>query len=359
MRYGVVLICVSLICTANVYVKADGPPAGEKSASTKPAATSKPAAAKPATAKEWRVETDIAYVEGGDKAQVLDLYLPENKPGTPLPVVLWIHGGGWKAGSKSGGPFMYLMKHGYAVASVEYRFSKVARFPAQIQDCQAAVRWVRANSGKYNLDSAHVGVWGASAGGHLAALVGTTGGKKEFAPIGGNEKQSDKVLAVVDFYGPANFNTLKEHAQADPNSIRKFTIPGDNASNLIGVNLGEDKAKEAAASPVHYVGKDSPAFLILHGDEDHLVPMAQSVELYETLKKAGVEATFQKMPGSGHGSAKFAAAEAQGLILAFFDKHLKGKDVKVEALPEEVMRLKPAPVKAPDNKTTAPPVEEM
>jgi acetyl esterase/lipase len=120
---------------------------------------------------------DIAYVPDGDPAQVLDLVLPENSGGAPAPVIVLIHGGGWFAGKKTDVPGAEFFPPGCAIASVEYRLSQTALFPAQIQDCQAAVRWLRANSGKYNLDPARFGAWGASAGGHLAAMLGAAGGK--------------------------------------------------------------------------------------------------------------------------------------------------------------------------------------
>ena len=132
-----------------------------------------------------------------------------------MPLIVWIHGGGWEGGSKRGGPMEGFVASGFAAASVEYRFSQVAKFPAQIQDCQAAIRFLRANAAKYNIDPDHIGVAGESAGGHLAALLGTAGGKNVFPPIGGNEKQSDRVQAVCDFYGPADFTTVVQLATAD------------------------------------------------------------------------------------------------------------------------------------------------
>ncbi len=188
--------------------------------------------------KGVKVERNIEYVPGGDPAQQLDLYLPAQPADKPLPLIVYIHGGGWHGGSKAGSPATGFVAHGYAAASVEYRFSQKALFPAQIQDCQAAIRWLRANSRKYNLDPDHIGVWGGSAGGHLVALLGTAGGKKAFPPIGGNEDQSDRVQAVCDEYGPADFNTVMRQAADDKNvrNIFKFNTPGDPYSDLIGAS---------------------------------------------------------------------------------------------------------------------------
>jgi len=290
-----------------------------------------------------RVERDVRYVPDGDAAQVLDLYVPEKAGEKPLPLLVWVHGGGWRGGTKAGNPGVALIPQGYAAASVEYRFSQKAVFPAQIQDCQAAIRWLRANAKKYNIDPDRIGVWGDSAGGHLVALLGTAGGTGAFAPIGGNADVSDRVQAVCDFYGPANFNTVMEQAAADAvKNIYPFNTPRDPYSGLIGVHMGADKAKTDAVSPVNHVSKDDAPFLILHGTADVHVPFAQSVELADALKRAGVSVTLQRFPGGGHGGPAFNLPAVRTLIRTFFDKHLKGADVTVEALPDAAVTVPPA-----------------
>lgn len=294
--------------------------------------------------KGFVAEYDVKYVPDGDEAQTLDIYYPESRADKPLPLLIWIHGGGWSAGSKSQVPYLNQLSRGYVVASVEYRFSQKAIFPAQIQDCQAAIRWLRTNAAKYNLDPNRIGVGGASAGGHLSALVGTSGGKKAFTAIGGNEDQSDRVQAVCDVFGPADFWTVVAQADEDKDvkNIFKWNN-GDPYSKLIGGKLGEDKQKCEAVSPVHYVGSDNPPFLILHGDRDTLVPYAQSVELKDLLAKSGVEVTLQRLPGAGHGGPAFGLPAVGQLINAFFDKHLKGVDAKIEPLPDSEVTVKPSP----------------
>ncbi|MCX7008142.1 MAG: alpha/beta hydrolase [Kiritimatiellaeota bacterium] len=297
--------------------------------------------------KGVRAEKDIQYVPGGDESQKLDLYLPEQPADKPMPLIVNIHGGGWRGGSKAGCPMLNSIARGYAVASVEYRFSQKALFPAQIQDCQAAIRWLRANSKKYNFDPEHIGVTGSSAGGHLVALVGTSGGKKAFAPIGGNEEQSDRVQAVCDFFGPTDFNTVMQQAADDKNvkNIFKFNTPADPYSCLIGVPLNSDKQKGDAGSPVHYGSKDNPPILILHGTYDALVPYAQSEELVAALTGKGVEVFLQTLPGSGHGGPAFGKPAAAKLIETFFDKYLKGADVKIELVPEAELAVPPPAAK--------------
>ncbi len=286
---------------------------------------------------------DISYIPNGDDAQKLDLYLPEKPAEHPLPLIVHIHGGGWMGGNKFPCPVIGMVSKGYAVASVEYRFSQKAKFPAQIQDCQAAIRWLRANSKQHNIDPKRVGAVGGSAGGHLSALVGTAGGKKAFTPIGGNEEQSDRVQAVCDIYGPANFSTVMKQANDDKNvrNIFKFNSPSDPYSQLIGVSLEGNKEKTDAVSPVNYVSQDNPPMLILHGTHDTLVPYAQSEELAAALKEKGVEVWLQKLPGSGHGGGGFGKLPIVNLMQTFFDKHLKGADVKIELVPEADVAVDP------------------
>jgi acetyl esterase/lipase len=287
-------------------------------AQEKPAAPAeRPRPAAPKIPEGVQALRNLEYVPNGHERQKLDLYLPE-KTDKPLPVVVWIHGGAWLAGSKDSAPGIGLTTKGYALASINYRLSQHAIFPAQIEDCKAAIRWLRANAEKYKLDPDHIGVWGASAGGHLVALLGTTGGVKDF-DVGGNLKYSSRVQAVCDFFGPADLTTMGDY----PSKL-KHNDPGSPESKLIGGAPPENKEKALRASPVTYVSKDSAPFLIMHGDKDPTVPFQQSEELADALKKAGVEVTFKPIAGAGHGGPGFNTAESLEMIIAFFDKHLKG-----------------------------------
>jgi len=256
---------------------------------------------------------DLEYVPGGHERQKLDLYVPKDAKGK-LPVILWIHGGAWMAGSKDGCPALPFTKEGYAVASCNYRLSQHAVFPAQIEDCKAAVRFLRANAEKYQLDAEHLGVWGASAGGHLVALLGTSGEVKELEGASGDLKQSSRVQAVVDWFGPSDFTKMG----GNHNDTRS------PEARLIGGAVQDNKDKVAKADPITYVSKDDPPFLIMHGDQDNTVPYNQSELLEAALKKAGVEVTLVKVEGAGHGfGAK--SPELNKQVLAFFDKTLKPK----------------------------------
>lgn len=271
---------------------------------------------------------DLEYAKGGHERQKLDLYLPEKSAG-PLPVIVWIHGGAWMAGSKDNPPGIDLLKRGYALASINYRLSQHAKFPAQIEDCKAAIRWLRANAKTYNLDADHIGVWGASAGGHLVAMLGVTGNVKELEGTGANLDQSSRVQCVVDWFGPADLP--KMGAQSGPDSQIHHDAPDSPESKLIGGPILENKEKATQASPATYVTKDAAPFLIMHGDKDRVVPYAQSEELTASLKKAGAQVTLKKVEGAGHGGREFNSPDNRKLIEGFFDKHLKKNDAGPKA----------------------------
>jgi acetyl esterase/lipase len=263
---------------------------------------------------------DIEYVPGGHERQKLDLYLPKagevrSESSGRRPLIVWIHGGAWQSGSKDRPPALRLVEKGYAVASINYRLSQHAIFPAQIEDCKAAIRWLRMNAGKYGYDPNRVGVWGASAGGHLVALLGTTGGVKEF-DVGPNTGLSSRVQAVCDFFGPTDFAKIGSF----PSTMRHDAADSPE-SKLVGGPIQENKDKAQRANPIAYVTKDDPPFLIVHGDKDPLVPHNQSEILYDALKKAGVEATLYTVHGGGHGG--FKDPQVDVLVAQFFDKHLR------------------------------------
>jgi acetyl esterase/lipase len=235
-----------------------------------------------------RVEKNLEYVKDGHERHRLDLYLPAKGEG-PFPVIVWLHGGGWIRGSKDNCHAAPLTAKGYAAVSMNYRFLQQAEFPGQIEDCKAAVRWLRANAKKYNLDPDRIGVMGASAGGHLAALLGTTSDIKELEGGGGNLDQSSRVQAVIDQFGP-------------------IRIP---------------KEKGDSSSVLKYVTKNAAPCLIVHGDADKSVPLKQSEQLADALKKAGVDVTLYVVKGGGHSGQVYFTDEMMGMYQAFFDKHLK------------------------------------
>jgi acetyl esterase/lipase len=262
-----------------------------------------------------RILRDLAYVPDGHIRQKLDLYLPgQNEDTAPQPLVVWVHGGAWLAGSKENCPSARFLRQGYAAASINYRLSQHAIFPAQIEDCKAAIRFLRANADKYNIDPNRIGVWGASAGGHLVALLGTAGDVKEFDK-GPNLHVSSRVQAVCDFFGPTDLTKM-----SDFESTMDHDASDSPESLLVGGPVQENKEAYRRANPITYVSKDDPPFLICHGDKDMLVPHNQSVLLNAALKKAGVSVKFHTVKDGGHG---FRDPEVDRMVQEFFDKHLK------------------------------------
>jgi acetyl esterase/lipase len=272
------------------------------------------------------VETDVEYGQAGDVSLKLDVLRPKDGAAEKRPCIVWIHGGGWQGGNKNSGMGRlapYVASGEYVGVSVGYRLTNVAGWPAQAHDCKAAIRWVRANADKYGVDPDKIGAWGSSAGGHLVALLGTSGDAKEIEGEVGSPGHSSRVSCVVDYFGPTDFLAFATDTPrtATPNSP-EVKLLGGPATEL------KDKAREA--SPTTYVTKDDPPFLILHGTKDPLVPLSQSELLHKKLQDAGVSSTLVIVEGAGHG---FGGGEVEGRVSAFFAKHLLGKDVAVSAAP--------------------------
>ncbi|PYJ75570.1 MAG: hypothetical protein DME69_14775 [Verrucomicrobia bacterium] len=213
---------------------------------------------------------DLVYERVNGAVLTLDLYCPEKVSGS-LPVIVWIHTGGWSKGRKERCPAVALVQDGYAVASIDYRLTSTAPFPAQIEDCKAAVRWLRANASTYHLDPDHIGVWGHSAGGHLAALLGTSGGVRELEGTGDNMSYSSRVQAVCDVAGPSDLVRLYQEA-SQSRGDKSGKVMYDVAA-LVGGSAEKNITTATAASPIHYVSKDDPPFLIIHGENDATIPV--------------------------------------------------------------------------------------
>ena len=259
---------------------------------------------------------NIEYGHDAFGPLLLDIYTPKHFTGR-LPVIVWLYGGGWEEGDKNPCPIAFMAAQNVAIVSINYRLSGLAPYPAQIFDCKGAIRWLRANADKYHFDADHIGVFGASAGGHLAALLGTTAGNHELeGDIGGNLNQSSRVQAVCAFYPPTDLDLLVTNP-VSRNSAH--TMVG----KLLGGPLNQKLALAALASPLRFVTPDSAPFYLLHGDQDTLVPIRQSEVFYTALKKAGVEAHFYVVHGKGHGI--IAPPEAAKQIYQFFKSHLQTK----------------------------------
>ena len=255
---------------------------------------------------------DIQYAEVDGNPLLLDLYLPEKPEGSPL--VVWVHGGGWKGGSKQRCFLRWLANFGYTVASINYRLVDVAKWPAQLHDCKAAIRWLRANSKTYGYNPDCVIAAGSSAGGHLVALLGTTGDNDELeGTVGGNGEQSSRVQAVVDYYGATDF-LLRSKTQS-----WKVNKPGSVVYNLLGGPANQLVEKAQQASAKFHVTPDDPPLLVFHGVKDTTVLMNQTDAIEEAYKKAGLPVTVYRLENSGHGGTEFYTGENAEHLCAFLE----------------------------------------
>ena len=255
-------------------------------------------------------QMDIEYARTGDLSLKLDLHMPKAK--NP-PLVVYVHGGAWRAGSKSDVPIAGLLDHGFAIASVDYRLSTQARFPAQIHDIKAAIRFLRANASSFAINAERIAIIGSSAGGHLAALAGVTSGNAELeGRVGGHLGQSSAVSAIVSFYGASNLESILGQSTEFGLGVR---IP---ALKLLLGDLPE-KAPAIArlASPVAHLDKSDPPLLLLHGDADPQMPPAQSEEFAKAYAARGLSVKLITMPGAKHGGAEFYDDERLKLVAAF------------------------------------------
>lgn len=222
--------------------------------------------------KNFKIATFVLGADG--HRLLLDLYLPTDVNNAPL--IVWVHGGAWRRGSRSNMPLIDLVKSGFTMASVDYRLSPVGKFPAQVHDCKAPIRFLRGSAAKFGTDAERIGVAGSSAGGHLAALIGVTSNHKALAGnIGDYDDQSSAVHAIVDYYGPTNFMTILKQSAPHGLSVR---VP---ALELL-LGGGPEKETELArlASPIFHVDRTDPPLLSIHGDQDPQVPINQSHELH-------------------------------------------------------------------------------
>lgn len=234
----------------------------------------------------------------------------------PLPVIVWIAGGGWRNLDKNNfmPQLVQFAQKGYIIASIEHRLTNEAIFPSQIEDVKAAIRFLRANAKTYNIDPKRIGVWGESAGGYLAAMLGTTGNIQEFEGSGYWQEASSKVQAAVVWYAPTDFLQFVNNREDDPSSREAL---------FLGGSVKAHPEKAVKASPLTYISADTPPFLIMHGDQDYLVPMIQSEIFYNALKDNGVSVDFYKVKGVGHFTHGFSQPQIFKIVLDFFNDKLK------------------------------------
>jgi acetyl esterase/lipase len=238
--------------------------------------------------------TGVEFARPDNVPLLMDIQVPAvaEKP----PLVMLIHGGGWSGGSRKNHRLSWLSQQGLAVASIEYRMSQEAVFPAQIHDCKGALRWLRAHADQYGYDSTRVIVAGDSAGGHLATLLGLSSGVSELeGETAGHLDQSTEVLGIIDYYGPADFIT---RAKVQPETCEE---PKGTVYRLLGGKVSENLSLATLASPITHVTPNSPPLLIVHGDKDLTVPLSQSELLRDRYQANGREVQLYVKSGGGHG----------------------------------------------------------
>jgi acetyl esterase/lipase len=273
-------------------------------------------AATGAQAGQPALQRDIEYARVGEHSLKLDLYSPPNVENPAL--IVWVHGGAWRSGSKSSMPLSSLVARGFAIASVDYRLTPVAPFPAQVHDMKAAIRFLRAKAGDCGFDGRRFAVAGASAGGHLAALVGVTNGDKLLqGTVGDYTGASSDVQAIVSFYGMSNLTTIL--SQSTPHGL-KVRVPA--LELLLGGQPEQKPDLARLASPVLHVDARDPPLLLLHGDQDPQAPINQSHELQGAYEDAGLTAEFVVVHGAAHGGDKFFDEAHMKIVADFLDRSL-------------------------------------
>jgi len=261
-------------------------------------------------------EAGVEYANPDDQHLQLNIARPKTGDG-PFPAIICIHGGGFRAGSRTGydGLIVKFAQQGYVAMTVSYRLAPKYQFPAAVHDTKAAVRWARANAAKYKIDPTRIGATGGSAGGHLAQFLGVTADVKEFEGDGGHAKESSAVNCVVNIYGPSDFTK----------SYGKSVDAAEVLPLFLGGNLEKAKKQHIKASPLYWVTPNAVPTLCIHGTDDKYVAHEQAVWLIDKLKANGVEAELLTIEGAGHGFKGKDAETADKALFAYFDKQLKKK----------------------------------
>lgn len=262
------------------------------------------------------VVRNVQFGTGGGRPLHMDVLRPRTRRAAQEPVLVWVHGGWWRRGASWPAPahLAALVEQDYFVCSVEYRLSDEAKFPAQIEDVKCAIRYLRAHASRYGIDPNRIGVWGSSAGGHLAALAGTSGDVPELEGAGGWQDQSSRVQAAVDWYGPTDIADGDAHA-----------APDSHGSLLIGGPVLENLDKAAKVNPITYIGASTPPMLIMHGTQDTAVLPSQSELLYEALQRAKVPSELVMVSGKAH---EYLGDDAIEKVHTFLAKILKPAGVR-------------------------------
>jgi acetyl esterase/lipase len=286
--------------------------------------------------ESFQLIEDVEYLPTGNPRQKLDLFVRQDLKKENLPLVVWVHGGGWQHGDKKSARrddrLPRILRTGrYLGASINYRLSNQAKWPAQIQDCQEAIRWLRANGSNYGINTDKIAVWGSSAGGHLASMLGVLSNLKtsETAPFEKGQKPSGRVQAVINYYGPSSFLRMDDY----PSKIVHHS-PNSPESKLLGFPIRQKQELADQASPLHHVTKNLPPFIHFHGTHDELVPYNQSVIFHQKLLSHGNSSSLITVKKGGH----FIPSDyTEKYVIPFIDFHF----YKRGDLPESQTRMVP------------------
>jgi acetyl esterase/lipase len=257
-----------------------------------------------------REHRDISYATVDGRDLGLDIFLPSGIRLPPL--IVWVHGGAWSSGTKAQAPMVFVA-NGFALASLDFRQSTEARFPAQVHDIKAAIRFLRANAGVYGYRADWIAIGGSSSGGHLAALVGVTSGHAALeGAVGRHHSASSAVQAILDYYGASNLNTILAQSTPFGLNVRRPAL-----ERLLGALPDQVTELATLASPVAHVDRSDPPLYLLHGDQDPQMPINQSHELDGAYKKLGLDVTFDVVYGAAHGGDRFMSGEQLTGAVAF------------------------------------------
>ena len=260
---------------------------------------------------------DLEYANVGDISLKLDLYLPADVKGSTL--IVWVHGGAWRGGSKNSVSIKPLLEKGYSIASVDYRLTPVAPFPANVHDIKAAIRFLRSHADHYGYNKEKFVVSGSSAGGHLAALVGVSNGHPKLeGNLGEYTNQSSDIAAIVDFYGASNLTTILKQSTPHGLSVREPAL-----DLLIGGRPEAVPEMAMLASPVFHIDQNDPPLLLIHGDQDPQMPINQAHEIHGQYMDLSLPVLFEVIHGGAHGGKEFFDEERLALVDWFLKKHLK------------------------------------
>jgi acetyl esterase/lipase len=263
------------------------------------------------------VETDIEYTNVAGTPLRLDLYRPE--PATGGPLLVYVHGGAWEAGSKAGMPLTALVERGYTIASLDFRPASQAPFPGQVHEIKAAIRFLRAEAERRGYDATRIGIVGVSSGGHLAAVVGLSNGDPELeGTLGQHRGESSAVQAIVSYFGASNLTTILAQSTPFGLGVREPAL-----KRLLGALPKDNDALARRASPVFLVDAADPPLLLLHGDQDPQMPINQSHELHGAYEQRGLAADFIVVHGAGHGGEQFYEPHNIERVATFLDTYLR------------------------------------